>query len=65
MQLFQGLASHVALPGKVELLIHEILGHVASCEGVVRAVRELKQRPGLMARGARLLPCAAGTCLPT
>ena len=63
VQLFQGLSSRVALPGAIDLIVHEILGHIASSEGVVLALRELLARPGLAAQGVRMLPCAAGTMI--
>ena len=37
LALYPGLSSQTALPGGIELVVHEILGHVASSEGVVRA----------------------------
>ena len=63
LALYSGLSSATALPGGIELLVHEILGHVASSEGVVRAVRELRGRPGLLAPGCRIIPEQAGTML--
>ena len=63
LALYTGLSSRTALPGGIDLLVHEILGHVASSEGVVRAVRELRGRPGLLAPGCSMIPQQAGTML--
>ena len=46
--------------------MHEILGHVASSEGAVRAVRELRGKPGLLevALKAKVTcSCFQGRCL--
>ena len=63
IELYAGLSSDTALPSGIELIVHEILGHIASSEGAVGAIRELRQRPGLAAAGCRVLPSAAGTML--
>lgn len=61
--LYHGISSSVALPGNIELVVHEILGHIASAEGVVKAIRELRTRAGLLAPGCKMVPRAAGTLI--
>ena len=61
LALYEGLSTHTPLPGAIELVVHEILGHVCSAEGVVGAMRELHARPGLLAPGCAFIPRAAGT----
>ena len=63
LDLFHGLSSETALPGGFDLIVHELLGHVASAEGAIRAINELKGRPGLAASGCRVIPAAATTLL--
>ena len=63
IELYEGLSSDAALPGGIELIVHEILGHIASSEGAVGAIRELRRRPGLAAKGCKVIPSAAGTML--
>jgi len=63
VELFQGLASEVALPSGFDLIVHEILGNIASAEGAIKAVNELRGREGLGSKGLRILPAAAGTML--
>ena len=61
LELFEGLSSDIKLPGGIEVVVHEILGHVASAEGVVGAIRELRARPSLTTPSCIFLPRAAGT----
>mmetsp|Transcript_30646 Transcript_30646/g.67097 ORF Transcript_30646/g.67097 Transcript_30646/m.67097 type:complete len:472 (+) Transcript_30646:995-2410(+) len=63
VELHHGLAAHVDLPGDVDLIVHEILGHVASSEGAVKAIRELRARAGLASKSCVVLPSEAGTML--
>lgn len=63
LALYEGLSSATALPGDMELVVHEILGHIASAEGVVKAIRELRTRPGLLAPSCCFVPCAAMTMI--
>ena len=63
LELYEGVSSAVALPGGIELVVHEILGHVASAEGVVRTIRELRTRHGLLTENVKLIPSAAGTLI--
>lgn len=60
LQLYSGLASEVALPGPYEVLVHEVLGHIASAEGAALAVADLVDR-GLCAPNCIFVPSAAGT----
>ena len=60
LALYSGLSSVTALPGGIDLVVHEILGHVASSEGVVRAMRELRCRAGLLSAGYCVIPQQAG-----
>jgi len=41
--------------------VHEILGHLASAEGVVKALRELRTRAGLLVPNCQFVPRAART----
>lgn len=59
--LFEGLSSCVALPPRIDLVVHEILGHIASSEGAVKVMRELRSRPGLLTADCKVIPRAAGT----
>jgi len=63
LDIYEGLSSEVALPNQIEVVVHEILGHVASCEGVVAAIREIKTRPNLIKPSCVFVPRAAGTFL--
>jgi hypothetical protein len=44
-----------------QLVVHEILGHLASAEGVVKALRELRTRAGLLVPNCQFVPRAART----
>jgi len=63
IELYKGLSSSIALPPGIDLILHEILGNVASAEGAIHAINELCGRTGLTSRGCRVIPCAAGTLL--
>ena len=52
--VLHGYSTDVQLPERAELLIHEIIGEVAGCEGVVAAVLDAKSR--------HLLPCGNAPC---
>jgi len=60
LQLFQGFSSDAPLPGGYNLVIHEILGHIASSEGVVDALNSLRHR-GLLAQDCVFVPRRAAT----
>lgn len=60
LQLFQGFSSDVPLPGGYDVVVHEILGHIASSEGVVDVVMNLRQR-GLLSQNCIFIPCRAMT----
>jgi len=60
MRLFEGFSADVHLPKGYNLIVHEILGHIASSEGVVRVLLDLRKR-GLLARGCVFVPCRAQT----
>ncbi len=63
LALYFGLSSNVPLPGRMDLVVHEILGHIASAEGVLRALSELRARPGLLLPHCSFVPRAAGTMI--
>jgi len=60
LQLFQGFSSDVPLPGGYNLVVHEILGHIASSEGVVTAISNLRNR-GLLSPDCLFVPRRAAT----
>jgi len=60
LQLFQDFSSDAPLPGKYNLVVHEILGHIASSEGVVKAIRDLHNR-SLLTRDCIFVPRGAAT----
>jgi len=60
LQLFQGFSSDVPLPGGYELVVHEILGHIASSEGAVDVLINLRQR-GLLSHNCVVIPRQALT----
>lgn len=60
LQLFQGLSSDVPLGGGYNLVVHEILGHIASAEGVGAAILDLSCR-SLLAPDCVFVPCRAVT----
>ncbi|KAK3248753.1 hypothetical protein CYMTET_41793 [Cymbomonas tetramitiformis] len=72
LALYQGLSSKVTpeLQGEViqgtrarfTLVVHEILGHIASAEGAAVAIRDLVDR-GLCAPGCAFIPRAAATLI--
>lgn len=41
LQLFRGASNSVALPCRISLIVHEIIGHVMSSEGVAKAIHEV------------------------
>jgi len=63
MELYRGLSSDIPLPAGIDLIIHEILGNIASSEGAIHAINELHDRAGLTSRTCRVVPSAAGTLL--
>jgi hypothetical protein len=63
LALYTGLSSEVRLPDGFEVIVHEVLGHIASAEGVVRTIAELRARPGLTAPDCTFVPRAAGTLI--
>ena len=50
IELHKGFSSSIALPTGIDLIIHEILGNVASAEGAIHAINELLMRTGLTSR---------------
>lgn len=65
LQLFQGLSSDVPLDGGYNLVVHEILGHIASSEGVATVILDLCRRC-LLAPDCVFVPRRAVTlCAPT
>jgi len=60
LQLFQGLSSDVHLSGGYSLVVQEILGHIASSEGVVGAILNLYER-GLVLPDCVFVPRRATT----
>lgn len=62
LQLFQGLSSDVDVPlgGGYNLVVHEILGHIAGAEGVGAAISDLCHR-GLLAPDCVFVPRRAVT----
>ena len=60
LELHQGLCAEVPLPGEYDLVLHEVLGYMASSEGVVPTIRDLHARQ-LPTRGCQFIPSAAGT----
>lgn len=60
LQLFQGFSSDVPLPGGYDVVVHEILGHIASSEGVVDVLMNLRQR-GLLSQKCIVIPRKAMT----
>ena len=60
LELHQGLCEEIPLPGEYDLVVHEILGYMASSEGVVPTIRDLHARQ-LPSAGCLFIPAAAGT----
>ena len=60
LELHQGLCEEIPLPGDYDLVVHEILGYMASSEGVVPTIRDLHARQ-LPSAGCLFIPAAAGT----
>lgn len=60
LRLFQGFSSEAPLPGGYSLVVHEILGHIASSEGVVGVLSNLRDR-GLLTRDCVFVPRRAAT----
>lgn len=60
LQLFEGYSSEAPLPGGYDLVVHEILGHIASSEGVVEALNNLRHR-GLLRSECVFVPRRAAT----
>lgn len=60
LRLYHGLSSKVPLEGQYEVVVHEILGHVASAEGVVSAMQDLKDRK-LLTKDCVFVPKAVST----
>ncbi|CAE8630778.1 unnamed protein product [Polarella glacialis] len=60
LQVYHGLSNEVDLPGPYDVVVHEILGHVASCEGVSLTIADLVDRR-LCNPGCVFVPAAAGT----
>mmetsp|Transcript_40839 Transcript_40839/g.112278 ORF Transcript_40839/g.112278 Transcript_40839/m.112278 type:complete len:272 (+) Transcript_40839:168-983(+) len=63
IELYRGFSSEIALPAGIDLIVHEILGNIASAEGAIHAINDLHARHGLASRSCRVLPLAAGTLL--
>lgn len=55
VELYRGLSNTTALPAGMDLIVHEILGNVASAEGVINAINELRGREGLAGRTCLVL----------
>jgi hypothetical protein len=65
LQLFQGFSSKAPLAGKYDLVVHEILGHIASAEGAVGAIQDLRRR-SLLTPDCKFIPSTAMTMfMPT
>lgn len=65
LQLFHAFSSKAPLVGKYDLVVHEILGHIASAEGVVGAILDLRRR-SLLAQDCKFIPSEAMTMfMPT
>ena len=60
LRLFHGFSSAVKLEGTYGLVVHEILGHIASSEGVVAAILDLRTR-GLLDADCIFVPRRAVT----
>lgn len=60
LQLFEGYSSEAPLQGGYDLVVHEILGHIASSEGVVEALNNLRHR-GLLRSDCVFVPRRAAT----
>lgn len=60
IRLFEGFSSDVHLPEGYNLIVHEILGHIASSEGVVQVLLDLRAR-GLLTRDCVFVPRRAVT----
>ena len=62
LELHEGLCADISLPGEYDLVVHEVLGYMASSEGVVPTIRDTHSRHLLQA-GCLFIPAAAGTYL--
>jgi hypothetical protein len=62
LALVQGFSKDVHLTGEYDLVIHEILGHVASSEGAAAAILDLRSR-ALATADCRFVPLRARTLL--
>lgn len=60
LSLFHGLSTEVEVAGGYDVVVHEILGHVASAEGVASAIQDIKSR-GILNRNCVFIPKAAET----
>jgi len=60
LRLFEGFSSDVHLSVGYSLVVHEILGHIASSEGVVKVILDLRQR-GLLNPNCIFVPRRAMT----
>lgn len=60
LSLFHGLSTEVEVPGGYDVVVHEILGHVASAEGVASAIHNIKSR-GILSPKCVFVPKAAET----
>ena len=58
--LYSGSLESVRLSGPYHLVVHELLGHIASSEGVAETLQALRHR-GLCAQHCTFIPCSAGT----
>jgi len=60
LHLFEGFSADVSLHGMYDLVVHEILGHIASSEGVAHAITDLRNR-NLLAKSCVFVPRKATT----
>lgn len=60
LEVHQGLSSALSLQGGYDLVVHELLGHVASAEGVALTISDIIHR-GLCQSQCVFIPSAAAT----
>ena len=60
LRLYSGSLQSLHLQGPYDLIVHELLGHIASAEGVVETLQALRRR-GLCTERCAFIPSSAGT----
>ena len=60
LELHEGLCAEIALPGGYDVVVHELLGYVASSEGVVPTIKDIHDRH-ILANECSFIPASAGT----